>query len=57
MGKPKKEAPAESEWKKTSLMIKAAVYKRAWQLKLDTGRELGAIVSDALSEYLKKHGA
>lgn len=53
----KKGPVAQVEIKKTSLNIQAAVYRRAWNFKLDSGRELGDIVSEALDEYLKKRGA
>jgi hypothetical protein len=43
--------------KSTSLNIDRAVYRRAWDYKLDTGKDLGDIVSEALDEYLKKRGA
>lgn len=46
----------KAETKKTSLHIRAAVYRRAWTYKLDTGVDLGTIVSEALDEYLKKRG-
>jgi hypothetical protein len=55
--KRKRSPPTPDGVKKTSLSIKTAVYRRAWNYKLDSGRDLGEIVSDALDEYLKKRGA
>jgi hypothetical protein len=47
-----------NEPKRTSLNIDPAVYRRAWDYKLDNpGKDLGQIVSEALDEYLKKRGA
>jgi len=51
----KKKAKAEAV--KTSLSLDPAVYRRAWNYKLDTKRSLGAIVSEALDEYLKNRHA
>jgi hypothetical protein len=42
--------------KKTSLSIEPVVYRRAWNYKLDTGKDLGQIVSEALTEYLDGRG-
>ena len=56
---PKK--PAETtdprSWKTTSLRVDPAVYRRAWNYKLDKEKDLGEIVTEALDEFLKKRGA
>lgn len=54
---PEKKGPRTPEQKKTSLNIQSSVYRRAWDYKLDSGKDLGEIVSEALDEYLKKRGA
>jgi hypothetical protein len=55
---PKKAAgPDQDPWKSTSLRIKASVYRRAWNYKLDKDKDLGEIISEAVDEYLKKLGA
>lgn len=55
---PKKPAAPEADpWKSTSLRIRASVYRRAWNHKLDKDKDLGDIVTEALDEYLKKRGA
>ncbi|HKP99854.1 MAG TPA: hypothetical protein VJ735_05940 [Actinomycetes bacterium] len=54
-GRPAKAATAP-DYQQTSLRIDRAVYRRAWGFKLDTGRDLGEIVSRALDDYLKANG-
>lgn len=41
----------------TSIKLDPALYKRAQHFKVESGKDLQEIFSEALAEYLKKRGA
>lgn len=52
----KKDEPGY-DWQRTSVVMDRKVHKRALKYKVDSGKELGEILTEALDEYLKRRGA
>jgi len=49
--------PAKKPVQPTSIKVEQALYKRVQHFKVESGKDVGEIISEALAEYLKKHGA
>lgn len=52
-----KKAPKARTLQPTSIKVDQALYKRVQHFKVESGKDVGEIISEALAEYLKKHGA